>query len=169
MGYHRDTIVSLAEWWAEPGIYKPDAEELVKFFSVLKKGQEPPTIADAQAALDAGGTGVKADGDRKQWCGIFACYVLRQAGLSDATWDLVWDAKEDSLTCSGVHKFRKGHDGMMPGDVALIRSHNHHFIVTEIDYSKETMRTVEGNKLGQYIQVCIRRPNEVYGYYRIKY
>ncbi len=155
----RDNIVALALWWADPGEWKPTEDDLVDFFQGA--GAEAwPSIAEAQEALKYRVTGVKVNGDVKHWCGVFACYIVRNAGLSTARWTL-YGGKIKNLALIW------GNDGMQPGDVAMIQSGNHHFIVTDIDYSTNTMHTVEGNTSGQFIRARTRLTTEPYAYYRI--
>jgi hypothetical protein len=60
---------------------------------------------------------------------------------------------------------------MRPADVAVLKGESqHHVIITEIDYSSGTMRTVEGNRPRQYIEeVNSRKIAEVAWHYRIIY
>jgi hypothetical protein len=153
----RDLIVQIAQGWADPGIWKPDAETLVWYFD--NAGAEAsPTIAEAEAALRAGGTGVNVNGVKKHWCGIFACSVIREAGLTIPTWTLL-GGKIKHL------QVVMGYKGLQPGDIAMIASGNHHFIVTDID--GDSMSTVEGNTIGQNIRARTRKITEPYGYYRV--
>jgi hypothetical protein len=158
MGY-RSKIVELAQYWADPGAWKPGASDLIDFFYYA--GAEAwPTTNDAEYALQYRDTGVKVGGQVKHWCGIFACYVIRQAGLSAVRWTL-YGGKMLNI------EYRNGNKNMAPGDVAIIVSGNHHFIVTDIDYSSNSMSTVEGNTSGQYIRARTRKTSEPYGYYHI--
>jgi hypothetical protein len=158
MGY-RSKILELAKYWADPGEWKPDAENLVFFFQ--NAGTEAaPTTAEAQQALDKGGTGVKVQGVVKHWCGIFACSVIREAGLTTPRWTLLGGKiKNIELVL--------GNKGLQPGDIAMITSGNHHFIVTSLSEDGTSMSTVEGNTLGQYIRARTRKTSEPYAYYRI--
>lgn len=158
MGY-RSTIVELAEWWADPGEWRPSAQDLVDFFKYA--GAEAwPSITEAQEALQYRGTGVKVNGAVKHWCGVFGCYIMREAGLNTAKWTL-YGGKIKNI------QIVWGNSGMQPGDLAMITSGNHHFIVTDVDYSTKTMHTVEGNTSGQFIRARTRKTTEPYAYYRI--
>jgi hypothetical protein len=158
MGYRR-RIVELAQLWAYPGEWKPTDQDLVDFFKGA--GTEAwPSIQAAQEALQHRDTGVIANGKVKHWCGVFACYVIRAAGLNIPRWTLNGgEIKTIALVW--------GSEGMQPGDVAMIQNGNHHFIVTDVDYSTKTMHTVEGNTSGQYIRARTRKTMEPYAYYRI--
>lgn len=157
---YRAKIVELAEWWAEPGVWKPSADDLVGFFYYA--GAEAwPTKKEAQDALAAGGTGVKVQGQVKHWCGVFACYLIRDAGSTLIRWTL-FGGKMKNI------KFVYGTSGIQPGDIAVITKAQHHFIVTGINSSTKTLRTVEGNTTGQLIRVRTdRKISEPYGYYQI--
>jgi hypothetical protein len=158
MGY-RSRILERAAYWADPGEWKPDAETLRYYFE--KAGAEAaPTIAEAKEALKRGGTGVKVQGVIKHWCGVFACCVIREAGLTIPRWTLL-GGKIKNL------ELVWGNAGLEPGDIAMITSGNHHFIVTAVDGSAKTLSTVEGNTLGQYIRARTRKTSEPYAYYRI--
>lgn len=152
----RDLITGIAEGWASPGEWKPDADTLIWYFNNAG-AEQAPTMDEAQAALDAGGTGVNVSGVKKHWCGIFACSVIVEAGLTLANWTLLGGRIKNIPYVSG-------HNGMQPGDIALISSGNHHFIITDID--GDTMTTVEGNTIGQLIRTRTRKVTEPYGYYR---
>lgn len=158
MGY-RSEIVELAHWWADPGEWKPSAQDLGDFFKYA--GAEAwPSIKEAQDALLYRDTRVKVNGAVKHWCGVFGCYVMRQAGLTIADWTL-YGGKIKNI------QIVWGSNGMQPGDLAMIEKGNHHFIVTDVDYSTKTMSTVEGNTSGQYIRARTRKTTEPYAYYRI--
>lgn len=159
MGY-RSNIVYWANFWAAPGMWKPAATDLVDFFAGAG-AEQSPSVREAQEALNRGGTGVKIGTQMKQWCGVFACCVVREGGVRQAHWtlyggkilgiDLVWS-----------------HGGMQPGDVAILPGKNqHHIIVTDVDYDTNTMKTVEGNTMGQLIKTNSRRATDPYAYYRI--
>src|SRR5262245_15960944 len=153
----RKLITQIAQGWASPGEWKPDAECLVWYFENAG-AEEAPSLAEAEAAIKAGGTGVNVRGAKKHWCGVFACSVIREAGLTIPTWTLL----------GGKIKHLQvvwGNNGMQPGDIAMITTGNHHFIVTDIQGT--SMTTVEGNTMGQLIRTRTRKITEPYGYYRI--
>jgi hypothetical protein len=155
----RSRILERAQYWADPGEWKPDADSLRYYFQ--KAGAEAaPTLAEASEALKRGGTGVKVQGAIKHWCGVFACCVIREAGVTIPTWTLL-GGKIKHLALVW------GNAGMQPGDIAMIVAGNHHFIVTAVDYATKTMSTVEGNTLGQFIRARTRKTSEPYAYYRI--
>lgn len=159
MGY-RSEIIKLGQQWASPGEWKPTEEDLVNFFKGA--GAEAwPSIQEAREALKYRVTGVKVNGQVKHWCGVFACYILRQAGLNTVRWTL-YGGKMKNI------QLVWGSSGMQRGDVAIIKSADHHFIVTDVNYSTKKMDTVEGNTSGQYIRaITTRQPTEPYAYYRI--
>jgi hypothetical protein len=141
----RDKILELADWWAAPGKYRPTEEELISFFS--EGGAEAsPTEKEATHALTKLQYGVQVQGRVKHWCGVFACYILRQAGVK-ARWTLL----TGKIVGDGVTKL-PGHRNIVPGDIAIINSGDHHFIVTDIDYASNTLQSVDGNAGWQYIR-----------------
>ncbi|MGH7461352.1 MAG: hypothetical protein ACREMA_10030 [Longimicrobiales bacterium] len=133
--------------------------------------EQAPTLAEAEWSLKNLGTGVMVGGQKKHWCGVFAAEVLRRAGV-DARWTLLGGG----IKGSGV-SLRSGNQNMLPGDVAMIPKSNHHFIVTDVDYTGNKLWTVEGNTGNQYIREMTRQfkyPKDpkasektIYGYYRI--
>lgn len=171
----RQDIVSLAHWWAAPGEYKPTAEELVSFFTDAG-AEQAPTLSNAQAALTAGGTGVKVGSQTKHWCGIFACSVLRSLGV-DCKWTLLGGTiKGSGVTSPAIgHTPRTGNE-LRPGDIAIIRRAQHHFIITDVDYANNQVYVVEGNTTGQIIRWAVRYINytgsksaeSIYAFYRFK-
>lgn len=153
----RSDIVLRADWWAAPGEWKPDAETLVEFFEQAKT-EEKPSLANARAALAAGGTGVKIGTQTKHWCGIFACSVLASLGV-DCRWTLLGGrivGKGVSGPLPHSYPLRDKSKELRPGDIAIINRHQHHFIVTDIDYAANQVYCVEGNTKGQIIRRAIR-------------
>jgi hypothetical protein len=172
----RYDIVRLADWWAWPGEYKPSAEELRSFF-VDAGAEDAPPLANAEKALAAGGTGVKlSNGEKRHWCGIFATAVLRDAGV-DCHWTL-FGGKVKGKGVSGAlpHSYpaRPTSQELRPGDIAIIRRSQHHFIVTDVDYANNQVYCVEGNTSGQIIRRAVRAisysgtqsQESIYAFYR---
>jgi hypothetical protein len=166
----RDRIIQWAEWWAFPGEWKPSAEEMIDIFND-SGAEQAPTLAEAKWSLANLSTGMKMGGQTKHWCGVLAAEILRRAGV-DARWTLVGGG----IKGGGV-SYRPGRAGIKPGDVAMIPKSNHHFVVVAVDYSENTLWTIEGNTAGQYIRENTRQfnypgdPNAagktIYGYYEI--
>lgn len=143
----RDNIVEMAIWEANYGQWRPEADEMVRFFEECNL--DPPTDDDLTkfATMQSN---VPVNGASTAWCGIFACYVLKRWGGLDVHWEygtgIVGDVKK-------VWDYRY----MRPGDVAVIRNKayvdkhgqtnylHHHYIVTEISYDENTHSLVEGN------------------------
>ena len=148
MSLVRDMICNRARYWASPGTWRPSASHLVDFFTIA--GTEfKPTIASAQKSLDTLDTGCYLDHrpeSKRHWCGIFACAVLKEMGVS-----VRWSLMGGNMTGPGA-KSVWGHTGMRPGDVAIIAAGQHHFIVLDVNYTTGAMETVEGNTSGQYIR-----------------
>ena len=98
-----------------------------------------PTVTDMDAYfMQAWGAYASASKSTKSlWCGIFAVYVLRQAGLKvhwgpmstkAGGWGIVTDAYESSQV-----RIVNGHSGVQPGDIGYVSAYNHHFIITAVD------------------------------------
>jgi hypothetical protein len=150
-------IVERAYYWAAPGEWKPDAESLIGYFEQART-EEKPSLANANAALAAGGTGVKIGTQTKHWCGIFACAVLSEVGV-DCRWTLLGgQIKGTGVTGALPHSYplRKGGNALQPGDIAMIKRYQHHFIVTDVDYAANQVYCVEGNTKGQIIRRAVR-------------
>lgn len=65
----RDKILEVAEFWVNPGEYRPTEDELISFFT--DSGAEAaPTQAEAHEALTKLSTGVRVQGQIKHWCGV---------------------------------------------------------------------------------------------------
>ena len=156
----RDDIVYLAEYWADPGIYKPVASELVSFFTDANT-EQVPSEKEAQKSLDTLGSGCYVGGKVKHWCGIFACSIARNSGMNSLRWTLLGG----NILGTEVRKVW-GNSGLQPGDIAIISAHNHHFIVTDVDSGQ--IWTVEGNTEGQAIRTRTRSVSEVVAYYQIQ-
>jgi hypothetical protein len=113
------------------------------------------------------------------WCGIFAVYVLRQAGVmvhwgpmatKAGGWGIVTDAYQ-SAQVSIVN----GHSGAQPGDIGYVSSHNHHFIITAVDEDFNYTECIDGNAegvtpegtLGTIRRRKSRQLSQIEAYYKI--
>lgn len=98
----------------------------------------------------------------KHWCGIFACAMAVEAGLSDLRWTLYGG----TIKGSQVHK-TWGNRGIQPGDIAVINAYSHHFIISEVSEDGTMVRTIEGNTSGQGIRIGSRHLNSIVAHYQI--
>jgi hypothetical protein len=166
----RDKILEVAEYWVRPGDYRPTADELMFFFT--NSGAEAaPSMAEAQDALKNLSNGVRVQGQIKQWCGVFACSVLKEAGV-----DVRWTLNGGKMVGDGV-TLLPGSNNIVPGDAAIINHASHHFIVSDIDYDTNTLESVDGNTTNQYIRSGRKKIQEsgtdastrsVVAFYRVK-
>ncbi|HMD42901.1 MAG TPA: hypothetical protein VKH45_07500 [Candidatus Acidoferrum sp.] len=166
----RDKILDVAEYWVSPGEYRPTEDDLISFFT--ESGAEAaPTLEEAREALTRLSNGVRVQGQIKHLCGIFACYVLRQAGV-----DVRWTLLGGNMVGDGVTKLL-GYQNIVPGDVAIINRASHHFIVSDIDYASNTLLSVDGNTANQYIRLVSKKihydgsdanTKSVVAFYRVK-
>jgi len=109
------------------------------------------------------------------WCGIFSCWVLRQAGLQ-VTWGInQFNSYGIVALCPGqielVDAKKEKGKGIMPGDIGVIEHRIHHFVVEYAYMNEEVMTTISGNYLGRKHD-CIRRTSEytrkgLWYYYRV--
>ncbi len=140
----RDNIVNAALWEASWGSWRPDGEEMTKFFENV--GLSPPTANDLKKFAGMI-SNVPVNGISTAWCGIFACHVLKHWGGLDVKWVLGKGIVGKAVKKVWDYRF------MQPGDVAVIRNKadskgnfmHHHFIVTQVDYAANTLQFVEGN------------------------
>ena len=146
----RDKIIELADYWSSPGKYRPTEDELITFFTG-SGAEAAPTQAEAREALTSLSYGVRVQGQIKHWCGIFACYVLREAGV-----DVRWTLHGGKMVGAGITKL-PGFKNIVLGDVAIIYAASHHFIVFDIDYDSNTLQSVDGNTANQYIRVTEKK------------
>src|SRR3954447_6838498 len=111
----REDIIQLAKYWADPGSYRPNADELRSFF--IDAGTEQvPTQEEAQKSLDTLQYGCYIGKQRKQWCGIFACAIARNAGLTGIKWTL----DGGKILGSRVAKHFGHSSKIQPGDIGII-------------------------------------------------
>lgn len=123
----------------------------------------PAWTADNLKALETPGTWLNINGrggttDSAQavhWCGMFATYVLRKAGL-----DVKWRSGQGIFSRGGTNYLEKKNrwqknafdaGGFDTGDVVVIPKATHHFIVVEAAPDSKTMRCIAGN--GSYQQI----------------
>jgi hypothetical protein len=132
-----------------------------------------PTMEDIQYSLQTLGNGVrytitKKDGvgyEVKHWCGIFAVACAVDAGFK-----VMWDLSVGKPAGAGV-KFHWGTSGIQPGDIAVIKRQEHHFIIWSV--MGDEIETIDGNSLGQQIAWTVKplkapEPDlRIYGYYRL--
>ena len=168
----RENIVRTALWWTGKSDHKDGyqvtPEELVLFFKETKC-EAAPTLKEAEYAVRKMGSGVKVQGHIKHWCGVFGVFCYVSAGV-DVRWSLVSGRPEGP----GV-RVVYGSMGIAPGDIAIMKSGNHHYVVTDIDYEKNLIWSVDGNSGEQRIRKRernIKFPKQrermsVYAYYRV--
>jgi hypothetical protein len=109
------------------------------------------------------------------WCGLFSCWVLKQAGVQ-----VKWGINQFNsygivnLGSSQVELVDASTDkgkGIRPGDVGVIKHRIHHFIVEYAYENCEALVTIDGNYLGRKSD-CIQRSYEhtrsgLWYYYRL--
>jgi len=112
------------------------------------------------------------------WCGIFATFVLKKAGLT-AHW------ANQKINCANYVRWGKGIAGTPDGwqstiekgdicclDTAKGSNNNHHIIVVNVPKDSDKLDTVEGNlsSPGQSVQYFAgkRSRNDVYTLYKLK-
>jgi hypothetical protein len=140
------------------GPRKPSAEELRGFFATART-EAVPTLAEAQKSLAQLSSGCYIQGSTvRHWCGIFACAVAVSAGFGAFRWTL------NGGRLLGP-RLIMGHRDILPGDIAIIAQHNHHFLVTSFPDGGK-LRTLEGNTTGQLIRRSEKKLADIVGFYR---
>jgi peptidoglycan hydrolase-like protein with peptidoglycan-binding domain len=91
--------------------------------------QKPPAPASTRNTLDI-----------VSWCGIFALYVYKQAGLKMSAWPLRYDTVYDDEL-----DILQPRQAPQRGDIGVVDpgNYNHHFIVIDCDGS--TITSIDGN------------------------
>jgi hypothetical protein len=140
------------------GTRKPTAAELRGFFSAAKT-EAVPTLAEAQKSLTTLSSGCYIQGSAvRHWCGIFACAVAVSAGFTAFKWTL------HGGKIIGPQLIM-GHKDMLPGDIGIVASFSHHFLITGFPAGGR-VRTLEGNTTGQMIRHSERNLADIVAFYR---
>jgi len=98
------------------------------------------------------------------WCGIFALWANKSAGLSLGTWKIGCgiSAVDGMTTLPAGSK-------ILPGDVGVLYSQQHHFVVVSVD-DQGNVSSVDGNHtvdgVGGRIGPGQHAPSEIAGFYR---
>lgn len=95
------------------------------------------------------------------WCGIFATWVLRQAGVQ-VKWINIKGITEQS---SGQVAKEFGGKSIQPGDVCVIAKNSHHFIITDV--TGNSLKTIAGNSFFQEVAHEDHSVSEIVATYRI--
>jgi hypothetical protein len=101
----------------------------------------------------------------KAWCGGFALWALKQAGLApDAVWHT--NANKEGYGFAEVYRLPKTKNPL-PGDIAYYdQPYQHHAIVTAND--GQTVSTIDGNQAGNTVDVRTRPLSSATAYYSIQ-
>lgn len=146
------TTVGLNELMASGDGGKPTPEQLDKYFQAAGLGWKGFKDADKHS--------------QNNWCGFFACYCLKEAGLQGVKW-------LPGLGLGGPVKKVWGHKGIQPGDVAVLAHNSHHIVVSQV--GPGFIADVEGNGdppanmkyLGGVITTAQRPLGAITAYYQI--
>jgi hypothetical protein len=146
----RDEIIKQAKSWAEPGTYKPTAQNFAEICRQARLNVQP-SQADLDYTIKSMPSGnLRIAGESKSWCGIFAVGVWANVGVG-VMWTLNWTKSHGNvLNATGV-SWRKvwGNQGIRPGDIASIAAKQHHFIITDVN--DRAVNSVDGNQAGNTI------------------
>jgi len=148
---YRSEIIRQAEWWADPGTYKPTASDF-EWICQQARLNVQPSQADLAYTIKSMPTGnLRIAGESKAWCGIFAVGLWANVGVG-VMWTLNWTAsKGNVLNAQEGLSWRKvwGNKGIRAGDIAAIAAKQHHFIVTAVN--NHAVCSVDGNQAGNTI------------------
>ncbi|HRC37348.1 MAG: peptidoglycan-binding protein [Rubrivivax sp.] len=83
-------------------------------------------------------------GQRKSWCGVFAVYCYRMAGIP-VFWDMVTGRPVGPLA---LNRWRPTFAaGIKPADIGAVRSKSHHFLIETVGAGPvPRMTTIDGNQ-----------------------
>lgn len=96
----------------------------------------------------------------KAWCGGFALWALKQAGLALNT---PWQIGKGFTEVNGLPRTKNP----QPGDIAYFdQPYQHHAIVTSND--GQTVNTIDGNQAGNTVAVKTRPLSAATAYYSIQ-
>jgi hypothetical protein len=98
----------------------------------------------------------RLEGTQAAWCGGFALWVLRQAGLTDWPWEV------GKGFCYRLPTTR----APQPGDIAYFRELQHHAIVESVD--AQHVHTIDGNQRGETVARRSRPRSDVAAFYSIE-
>ena len=81
--------------------------------------------------------------DIVSWCGIFALYCAKQAGLRLSGWPLKYSIGKPKAT--DEWRIRGASEAPEPGDIGIIHpmKENHHFVITQV--SGSSISSIDGN------------------------
>lgn len=81
--------------------------------------------------------------DIVSWCGIFALYCCKQAGLRLSNWPLKYSIGKPKAT--DEFRLRAPSEAPEPGDIGIIHpmKENHHFVITQV--SGNSLSSIDGN------------------------
>jgi hypothetical protein len=145
----RKNILDWARWdMAHQNSYTPTKSELNNYF------------------IESGANSKGNDG--RPWCGIWATFILRKAGMN-VKWGPLnkhgWGIVDLS---GGFITLRGGSAGIRPGDVAVIPALNHHFFIEDVVEEYDYLQTLDGNQeYGSIRRRYDRSLSDLQFYYRI--
>lgn len=128
-----------------------DARARVLAIARGELGEQDPNKYYRDAAPQFADRGLE---HKVSWCGVFALWCLRQAGLTDATW-----SSSPSRPGFAPEILKATHDPE-PGDVAVFSHLWHHAIVAELP-GDGTVRTVDGNTLPAPLEGVAERTHPI--------
>jgi hypothetical protein len=170
MGY-RENIVKEAKYWAEPGSYPMKSGDFT-WICEWAGIETLPTKADLEyTRVNLTRGNLRIGGGSKAWCGIFAVAIWSYVGVG-VKWTLNWTASKGSVLHAAGLDWRRVNsgNGIRKGDIAFIRTNNHHYIVTSV--GQTFVSSVDGNREGNTVKEfdglnAVHAISSIQGYYTI--
>ena len=100
------------------------------------------------------------DGSPKHWCGIFAVYCYREAGINSISWDLRSGKPVGPIQLAQWSP--KWINEIKTADIGCVRAKSHHFLIKEVESGTPQARiwSIDGNQHdGQILEKRIGSPN----------
>jgi hypothetical protein len=107
-------------------------------------------------SLSLNGLGTYQSGEAIHWCGVFATWILKRAGLSVEWKDRHLTGPSSAITAVNLRLLQPSRqqderNTIMTGDVCAMGANNHHFIVIDGVPGQNRLLTVEGNVSSQCV------------------
>jgi hypothetical protein len=124
----------------------------IDFLIEMFKVAADKTVTEAAFKLPNGGWTQEPllDGQRKSWCGVFAVYCYRMAGIP-VRWDMGLGRPVGPIKVTGWSP--KYAAGIRQADIGAVNTKQHHFLIEEVGGGPTPrMTTIDGNQFAGRIQ-----------------
>jgi hypothetical protein len=131
-------------------------------------GKPTPQQLDAYAIAAVGKPYAASERIRGNWCGAFAVYCIKMAGLSSCRWGI--NPTHGFFGICGPVQFRWGTGGIQWGDAAIMYgAYSHHVLVADAVSEYDYLQLIEGNggEWGGELNKRTTSLGNVCGYYHV--